>query len=89
MFAPTDDAFVALLASLGPTADQRFAEDVVTSDRLNTLLREFAFVEVTEDGAFVGNETYGFAQIVLTDIVAGNGFIHVIDAVLLQPAAAS
>jgi uncharacterized surface protein with fasciclin (FAS1) repeats len=107
VFAPTDDAFVALLEALGLTADElfapgnealvrsillyhvapgeRFAEDVLDSDRVNTLLKEFAFVEVDDDGAFIGNETYGFAEIIATDIDVSNGVIHVIDAVLLQP----
>ena len=107
VFAPTDDAFEALLAALELTAEQllspgneglvqsillyhiapgeRFAEDVLASDRINTLLKEFAFVDLREDGAFIGNDTYGYAQIIATDIDASNGVIHVIDAVLLQP----
>jgi uncharacterized surface protein with fasciclin (FAS1) repeats len=60
---------------------ERFAEDILGSDRVNTLLKEFAFVE----GATIGNDKYGFANIDATDIDASNGVIHVIDAVLLQP----
>ena len=64
---------------------QRFAEDVLEATRVNTLLKEFAFVKVDDEGAFIGNDTNGYAEITATDIDASNGVIHVIDAVLLQP----
>lgn len=113
VFAPTNDAFAALLEVLNTTAEDLFvdenrglvrdillyhvapgnrkAEDVVTSDRIRTLNKSFFFVEEEviqdEEGEDVtiykvGNEN-GFAQIVATDIMARNGVIHVIDAVML------
>jgi len=113
VFAPTNDAFVALLDALELSAEELFSEgneglvrdillyhvapgsrtadDVVTSDRIRTLNKSFFFVEdeVVQDGEGmdvtiykVGNEN-GFAQIVATDIMARNGVIHVIDAVML------
>ena len=106
VFAPTNDAFVALLGNLGITADdlfqpenkalvqkillyhvapgERFAEDVVSSDKVRTMAKEFAMVDVN-GGAFIGNDKYGYAQIVATDIDAANGVIHVLDAVILPP----
>jgi len=114
VFAPVDDAFVALLEKLDLTAEELFvpenrglvrdillyhvapgnrkAEDVVTSDRIRTLNKSFFFVkdEVVQDEEGedvtiykVGNDENGFAQIIATDIMARNGVIHVIDAVML------
>jgi uncharacterized surface protein with fasciclin (FAS1) repeats len=98
VFAPTNDAFVALLDELGLTAEEllsnkelltavllyhvspgrRYATDVLSSDRIRMLNKQFASISVTGDGAFIDG-----AKIVATDIEARNGVIHVIDAVLL------
>ena len=95
VFAPTDDAFAALgldetnVADLGLDAltaillyhvapGARDAADVVSSERIRTLSRGFLRVSVTGAGAFVND-----SRIVMTDIRASNGIIHVIDAVLI------
>lgn len=99
VFAPNDDAFDAALASLGITAEELlaredlaniltyhvvagefFASDVVTLDGQNveTVNGQTVAVSVRDGDVFV-NE----AQVVTTDVVADNGVIHVIDAVLL------
>jgi len=105
VFAPVNDAFVALLEDIGLSAEELFSEgneglvrdillyhvapgsrtadDVVTSDRIRTLNKSFFYVQEEEGTFFVGNEENGFAQIVATDIMARNGVIHVIDAVML------
>ncbi len=110
VFAPTNDAFVALLGILGDDAENlykdgefvegneqfvrnillyhvapgsREAEDVVSSDRIRTENRSFIFVKEDEGSFFVGNDANGFAEIIATDIIAGNGVIHVIDSVML------
>lgn len=92
VFAPTDAAFEAL----GLTADnigealgddvlkdvllyhvangRLYAEEVVTKDRLRMLNGEFTEIDGT---------TIDGATIVITDVEASNGIIHVIDAVLL------
>lgn len=96
VFAPTDDAFAAL--GLDPdsiaTLDQgvlteillyhvvrgrRMSEDVISSDQLRTRLGEFVY---QEDGVLTDNLGLQSA-IIVPDVEAANGVIHVIDAVLL------
>jgi transforming growth factor-beta-induced protein len=96
VFAPTDDAFDALPEELlhelldNPDAladillyhvvpGALFAEDVVAADELATALGP----SITVQGeALTLNEN---VNLIITDIVASNGVIHVIDAVLLPP----
>ena len=99
VFAPTDDAFAqlpegtveALLEDIPALTDillyhvvsgAVLAEDVVTLDEAETLLGEMVAIRV-EGGMVYINE----AQVIITDIIADNGVIHVIDSVLLPPAA--
>ncbi len=93
VFAPTDDAF----AALGLTGDDLLAvenlaeillyhvvdgklkaSDVVAVERLTTLLGEDVKVDVDEEGVFING-----SKIILADVKAENGIIHVIDAVLI------
>lgn len=97
VFAPTDDAFEALatalevdvadLLDLPELADVLLyhvangrlkAENVVEVERITTLLGEDVKVNVTPEGVFI-NE----AKIIIADIKAENGIIHVIDDVLI------
>ena len=97
VFAPTDDAFAALPAGTVeallediPALTQILlyhvvagdvrAADVVTLDSAETLQGGSVSITV-EDGAVRIND----ALVVITDVVASNGVIHVIDAVLLPP----
>jgi len=100
VFAPTDDAFAALPEGMveslledpqGALTDillyhvvdgAVMAETVVTLDAATTLLGEDVNISMI-DGAVFLNDT---VQVIITDIVASNGVIHVIDAVLLPPA---
>jgi uncharacterized surface protein with fasciclin (FAS1) repeats len=96
VFAPTDDAFAALgldetnIGSLdqGFLTDvllyhvakgRRYAEDVVESERLRTLYKGFLF----QDGGVLTDNLDREANIIVTDVEAANGIIHVIDAVVL------
>ena len=98
VFAPTDAAFEALLADLGITAadllanpdladillyhvteGRRYSESVVNVDEIEMLNGD----ELDVDGTVLND---GQASIVVTDIEASNGVIHVIDGVLLPPA---
>ncbi len=97
VFAPTNDAFAALPAGAldavlaDPAlltavltyhvvaADVR-AADVVGLDRARTIQGEYLAISVT-DGVRVDQAT-----VIATDLVATNGVIHVIDAVLLPKA---
>jgi maltose-binding protein MalE len=103
VFAPTDDAFAALpegtVESLledpeGALTDILLyhvaegavpAETVVTLDSVTTVQGEDVAIEVV-DGQVVLNES---ATVVITDVEASNGIIHVIDAVILPPSIAA
>jgi uncharacterized surface protein with fasciclin (FAS1) repeats len=101
VFAPTDDAFAALpegtVESLlvdpeGALTDVLLyhvvdgvvkAEDVVNLDTAPTLLGQDVSVAVNGDGEVFLN---GTVQVIITDVEASNGVIHVIDAVLIPVA---
>ena len=57
---------------------ERFAADVVSSERIRTVSKGFLTPSVSGSDAFVND-----AQIIATDIDVSNGVIHVIDEVLL------
>ncbi|MGQ9887658.1 MAG: fasciclin domain-containing protein [Aggregatilineales bacterium] len=101
VFAPTDDAFAAALAALGLSAEELLAntelltsvlnyhvvsgvvpaEEVVTLEKATTL--QGADIAITvRDGNVILNDS---VNVVLTNVQASNGIIHVIDAVLLPP----
>ena len=97
VFAPTDDAFAklpegAVEALLGDipaltevllyhvvSGDVR-ASDVVRLDSAMTVQGDAVSIEVDGDMVMVGG-----ARVLVTDIEASNGTIHVIDAVLIPP----
>ena len=100
VFAPTNDAFASLPAGtldslLLPENKQQLidillyhvvsgkvmAADVVTLTSAQTVLGKDVTITV-KDGKVFLNDT---VQIIITDIEASNGVIHVIDAVLLPP----
>ncbi len=100
VFAPTDDAFAALPAGtldtlLLPESKQALtdillyhvvsgkvmAADVVTLTSATTVLGKDVTITV-KDGKVFLNDT---VEVIITDIEASNGVIHVIDAVLLPP----
>ncbi|HMN62813.1 MAG TPA: fasciclin domain-containing protein, partial [Anaerolinea sp.] len=99
VFAPTDEAFAKLPAGtvnslLLPENKQALtdiltyhvasgklpAADVVKQFEIKTVLGQPVLVKVDGDKVFVNG-----AQVILTDIRASNGIIHVIDSVLLPP----
>ena len=101
VFAPTDDAFAAAFAALGiepaallgdtealtnillyhVVAGQALAADVVNLSSVTTLNGQDISIAVRDGGVFL-NDT---VQVIITDILASNGVIHVIDGVLLPP----
>ncbi len=100
VFAPTDDAFAKLpegtIATLllpenleqlksillyHVVSGKVMAEDVVTLPSADTVLGEAVTIKV-EDGKVYLNDTI---EVIITDVEASNGVIHVIDAVLLPP----
>jgi uncharacterized surface protein with fasciclin (FAS1) repeats len=99
VFAPTDKAFEALPEGtvdallkdtdklkrilLYHVADQRLmAKDVVSMNEITTLEGQKPPVKVADQEVSIGN-----AKIIMTDIPASNGVIHVIDTVLIPPEA--
>jgi len=97
VFAPTNDAFAALpegaldglLADTDALADvllyhvaegKAMAADVVGLDgqKVETLLGQYVDIMIDGDMVMVDN-----AQVIITDIEASNGVIHVIDSVIL------
>ncbi|MGB0591085.1 MAG: fasciclin domain-containing protein, partial [Myxococcota bacterium] len=103
VFAPTDAAITTALETLGLSVEEFvgdadllnsvltyhvvagtvLASDVVTMTSATTLQGSDIMIEVV-DGAVVLN---GSVNVTATDVMASNGIIHVIDAVLLPPAA--
>ena len=100
VFAPTDDAFAALPAGtldslLLPESKQALtdillyhvvsgkvmASDVVGLSSAPTVLGKDITIAIKDGNVFL-NDT---VQVIITDIEASNGVIHVIDAVLLPP----
>jgi transforming growth factor-beta-induced protein len=98
VLAPTDDAFAALpegtvealladvptlsaILSLHVTEGRAYSDTVATLTEIETLGGET--VEVTVEG---GKVFIGGAEVIVADIIARNGVIHVIDAVILPPA---
>lgn len=98
VFAPTDDAFAALPAGTVEAllndipaltdvllyhvvAGKVMAADVANLTSATTLEGSDINISVTDDGVFL-NDT---VKVIITDIEASNGVIHVIDSVLLPP----
>ena len=100
VFAPTDDAIVALTEALSITAEEllalpnlgeilqyhvvaadAFAEDLSDGQLLTTLLGQDVTVSISDAGVMVND-----AMVIVADLEAENGVVHVIDAVLLPPA---
>ncbi len=99
VFAPTDEAFAKLPAGtieelLKPENKQQLtdillyhvvagkvmAADVVNLSEAETALGEKVAIKVEDGKVFVND-----AQVIITDIEASNGVIHVIDTVILPP----
>ena len=97
VFAPTDDAFgllpegtvAALLEDIPALTDillyhvvdgKVMAADVVELESATTLLGQDVSIRVEDGNVFIND-----SQVIIADIEASNGVIHVIDAVLLPP----
>jgi uncharacterized surface protein with fasciclin (FAS1) repeats len=98
VFAPTDDAFellpeelidellanpallvdILLYHVVGATA---LSSDLADGQQIITLNGEAVEVTINANGIFINN-----SQVTVADLVADNGVVHVIDAVLLPPA---
>ncbi len=105
VFAPTNDAFAALLTELGITKEQLLARadladilkyhvvsgvaakaaSLTNGQEVTTLQGGKVTVAVAADGKVSLNN--GRANVTTADVAAANGVVHVIDKVLLPPAA--
>lgn len=99
VFAPTDDAFATLLSELGITAGELLENpelgnillyhvvgaaldsDAVSAEtHIETLLGKDVEVKVVGEDLFIND-----SKVIIENIKASNGIIHVINAVLLPP----
>lgn len=97
VFAPTNEAFAALLEDLEISAEDLLA-DVETLTAVLTyhvvagkvmssdLLAATSATTLQGEDIAIGLSVNGIANVIAPDIEASNGVIHVIDAVLLPPA---
>lgn len=102
VFAPTNDAFAALLTAIGQTSIDDIPENVlktvlqyhvVPSKVLSTQLTSGNVEAVSGEDIAVtvsggGVRLNGAADVTTADIEASNGVVHVIDAVLVPPSMA-
>ena len=99
VFAPTDDAFIALAAALNATAEDLLALPELADILLYHVVGATALSSGLSDGQTIttlnGAEVavtinsdgifINDAQVTVADIAADNGVVHVIDAVLIPP----
>ncbi len=97
VFAPTNDAFAAALESMGMTAEELLASEdlgsiltyhVVPAQAYSTNLSDGMVVDTVNGGSLTINVsedgvTVNGVNVVIPDVAAINGVIHVIDGVLL------
>ncbi|GAB4581047.1 MAG: fasciclin domain-containing protein [Anaerolineales bacterium] len=99
VFAPTDDAFVALLAELGITADDLLGNQALLTEVLlyhvawgnrnaasvlaSPRIRTLQGEALFQSGGVLTDSNGRTSTIIATDIFASNGVIHVIDTVVL------
>ncbi|MEZ5409335.1 MAG: fasciclin domain-containing protein [Acidimicrobiales bacterium] len=101
VFAPTDEAFAAALEDLGLTSDELLADQatltsiltyhVVEGEVLSTDLTDGMMAPTVNGAELTIDLTDGVmvndATVTTPDVMASNGVIHIIDGVLLPPAA--
>jgi transforming growth factor-beta-induced protein len=104
VFAPTDDAFVALATALDLEVSELLAlpnladillyhvvdagaaaADVVGLDRVETVQGLYLYIDVADSGVILNNTMGGGVNVTTTDVLAANGIVHLVDAVLLPP----
>ncbi|GAB1855685.1 hypothetical protein MHTCC0001_05190 [Flavobacteriaceae bacterium MHTCC 0001] len=99
VFAPNNDAFAALLTTIGQTSIDDIPEDVLKSVLQHHVYASAALAEsqVTSGSiTMAGGEmvdivvntngvTAGNATVISTDVIGTNGIVHIVDSVIVPP----
>ncbi len=105
VFAPTDEAFAALLEETGMTAEELLAaenlSDILLYHVVAGAFDAASVIELVGDADYVlvdtlngtplkvsvdmGNVYINDAMVVMPDVMASNGIIHVVDSVIMPP----
>lgn len=83
LLVPANKELVSNILLYHVSPGNKNSRNVLSSGRVNTLLKQFIYSKVENGMAKVGNDANGYANILAVDLRATNGTIHVIDKVLL------
>ena len=78
-----DTELLKTVLSYHVSPGQKKSGNVLSSGRVNTLLGSFIFSKIENSVPKVGNDVNGYAAIETADLRVSNGYIHIIDAVLI------
>ena len=83
LFVETNIPLITKILLYHVAPGERFSGDVLSSDKVRTMAKEFAMV----NGTSIGNDKHGYADInlALYDVDAANGVIHTIESVMIPP----
>jgi uncharacterized surface protein with fasciclin (FAS1) repeats len=82
VLVPANKALVTNVLLYHVAPGLRYAKNVLAAGKVNTLVEQFAYVQVMNGDAYIGNSTK-YAKILSTDLRASNGVIHVINNVII------
>lgn len=83
LLLPENQADLQNVLTYHVIAGEVFAEDLSDGQVVTTVQGENLTVSITEEGVFFVDANGGRAQVTTADVVASNGVVHIINAVLL------